>query len=44
MGHLVSLTLASDMTISGDEKTITKMHGKYKIFLQNEHRFHSQHF
>lgn len=38
MGLLVSLTSVSDMTsISGDEETIMKMHGKHKIFLQNEH-------
>lgn len=26
MGHLVSLTSASDTTISGDEKTIMEIH------------------
>ena len=32
MGHLDSLTPASDMTISGDKKTIMKMHGSIKYF------------
>ena len=32
MGHLDSLTSASDMIISGDEKTIMKMHGSIKYF------------
>lgn len=42
MGLLVSLTSISDMTsISGDEETIMKMHGKHKIFLQNDHIFQS---